>query len=129
MDFPVQTTLMYFAKICDEKKEFAGFDKNKVKGFFYKIEKDYPNIFDSMTERTLEDELSGFGITSIIQSINPRYHPHFISPGMSKVWFKRHEKEYKNHDKDFMEIAQKFYNEVGCNFRGELGKRTKIFDE
>lgn len=127
MRFPVQTTLMYFSKLCDKKKEFAGFDYKQIKSFFNKIEKDYPKIFDESTELSRESELDNFNISGIIKSIVPYYHPHFISPGMSKIklWVEKY-KKYKEHEKDLEEIAQKFYDELGCSITGKKGKHTGI---
>jgi len=129
MDLPIQATLRYFSKICDERNEFPGFDMERVEEFFYKIKKDYPKVFSSMTEETIERELSNFRITGTVQFVGPRYHPHFVSPGMSKAFDRLYNDEFRENQKELEEIAQRFYDEVGCNFKGELGKRTKIFDE
>jgi len=123
----MKKTLMYFAKICDEKNELPAFDMQELKVFFYKVEKDYPRIFENLKEGAREEELDTFTMSGIIQSINPQYHPHFISPGMSRIWEKKG--IYKEIDKDIIEIAQRFYNEAGCNLEGIVGKRTKIFND
>lgn len=128
MNYPVQATLMHFAKICDEKSEIPFFSMGNMNSFFCEVEKDYPNIFENATEDSRENEIDSFRTSGIIKSIAPHYHPHFISPGMSKAWFIRHKDEYKVYEKEIKEIAKRFYDEAGCNLEGKLGKRTVILN-
>jgi hypothetical protein len=124
MDYPVQATLASFAKICADKSEIPFFDGREIKKFFYEAEKDYPKIFENTTENSMEDELFNFKVSRIIQSIAPDFHPHLISKAGIIVY----ERNKNKYPRKIQEIAQKFYDKLGCNLEGKVGEHTRIMN-
>jgi hypothetical protein len=121
-----------FTKFCIDKKEIPYFMYNwgKINPFFYNMKEKYPKEFEMVyfntnSEIPFSDSISqaenDMFICGLLYSLTPRFNPHFVSKGILK-YFK---KKIKN-KKAYMDIAEKFYNEFGCNKHGDVGKHEKF---
>jgi hypothetical protein len=100
-----------------------------VDKFFYNIKKEYPKEFKmvwfdtnggSPSSDIVSQANSDMLICGYLFSWAPRFNPHFIS----KNALERFE-EIKNKE-TYMKIAEKLYNEFGCDENGNIGKHTKF---
>jgi len=119
---PIQDTLFCFAKICDNKNELPTFNGKELKGFFEKIKKDYSGIFEDVTENRINDELTPLKMSKLIKWIAPDEHP-FLLDKAALLYYNKFKEKY---NPDIMDVAKKFYNQLGCNLEGIPGKHTKI---
>lgn len=128
MRFPVESILIYFTKFCIERREHTYFDRRKLQNFLYKTKKEFPKIlgelhFDGYNySDDAEQELSNLVGSRMMESIGLDFHPHELSKGLLSLSGEIDPK-YKT---DLEKIAEKFYNEVGCNRRGEIEKHSRF---
>ncbi|HPD81966.1 MAG TPA: hypothetical protein PK357_02600 [Candidatus Pacearchaeota archaeon] len=121
-----------FAKFCIDKNEVPSFNDDysaKMDGFFYRMKKKYPKEFEMVwfdtnggpqTSKTISEARSDMLKCGYLYSFSPRFNPNFISKDILKD-FNRYKKV-----EAYMDIAEKFYNEFGCDQSGNIGKHTKF---
>jgi hypothetical protein len=123
MDFPIQSTLVCFTKLCDDKNEIPCFNGREMNKFFYRIEKEYPKLFEDRLTSDIDEEVFTFKVSRILQSISPDFHPYLMSRGSGLIIYEKNKDKY---EKEIYEVAQKFYDELGCDLEGKLGAHTKL---
>lgn len=120
-----------FAKFCIDKKEIPYFmwNSTEMDKFFYNIQKKYPKEFKMVWFNTnghcpfseiISEAKSDMLTCGLLYSLAPRFNPHFISKDILKSF-----NGYEN-EKAYLNVAEKFYNEFGCDEKGSIGKNTKF---
>lgn len=117
MNFPVQKILAYFTKICIDKEEIPYFDRGRLVSFFHDNKRNYPLVLGNIrfnefyvTSEDIEEELFHLMCCRMLCSWGPDFHPHQTSKAMLIVYNKIPDEEKKK----LSELANKFYENVGC---------------
>ena len=121
-----------FAKFCIDKKEIPYFKDNYSGGidkFFYDMKKEYPKEFKMVrfdtnggppSSATVDEAKLDMLTCGYLYSFAPRFNPHFISKDILKYFEQIEDK------KAYLDIAEKLYNEFGCDENGNIGKHTNF---
>jgi hypothetical protein len=129
MDNSVIKLMAVFADLCSEKREVAYFDRRGLISFLKKSKEEFPEIlhnvdfhpvYDSSEE--VDNEMFNLIVSGLLCSWGTDFNPHQILRGISH-YSKKIPKEEKN---CLRGLAEKMYDELGCDERGILGKHTQI---
>lgn len=120
-----------FAKFCIDKKEvpYFEYDSTKIDKFFYNMKEEYPKEFEMVSFNTTGHQPFSEVVSQAkmdmltcgyLYSLGINFNPHFVS----KAFLTDFEK-IKN-KKIYLDIAEKLYNEFGCDVNRNLEKRTEF---
>ncbi len=128
-DRPVAFTIAAFTNLCLKKKRYPFFKgkENYMHPFFRKMEKEYPKefehtFFNDGYSNKLEKEMFNLENSRLVYSWGIDHEPYEADKGMLLIY-----KKMNSDDKNiFDKIGKKFYDELGCDRNGRLGRHTKI---
>lgn len=124
--------ISYFTEICLNKEEVQFFTTNydKIQHFFYDVKLKYPKKFNDITFNTngyipFSEDISDFifdlKVCGSLASLSPAEKVYIPSRELPNLYCK-----VENEDNEIKEIAQRFYNKLGCDQDGNIGKHTKF---
>jgi len=131
-DNPMCPIFTYFVENCLNKKEVQFFTTNyeKIHRFFYDAKLKYPEIFKEMNFNTnghfpfskdIDEDLFILKSAGLLVSISPQERLYLLS--------KRFPEKFpgsENNQSELKTLANNFYNELGCDEKGNIGKHTKF---